>query len=76
MQLERRAEASRALLVAAPFAAVAFTLVVSSLLVAWAGAPRPLASMPRTSKRSTNLRACASAAPRRTTPARANAGLR
>lgn len=39
MQLERRAEASRALLVAAPFVAVAFTLLVSSLLVAWAGAP-------------------------------------
>lgn len=39
MQLERRTEASRALLVAAPFVAVAFTLLVSSLLVAWAGAP-------------------------------------
>jgi simple sugar transport system permease protein len=39
VQLERRTEASRALLVAAPFVAVAFTLVVSSLLVAWAGAP-------------------------------------
>jgi len=39
MQLERRIEASRALLVAAPFVAVAFTLLVSSLLVAWAGAP-------------------------------------
>jgi len=39
MQLERRAEASRALLVAAPFVAVVFTLLVSSLLVAWAGAP-------------------------------------
>lgn len=39
MQLERRTEASRSLLVAAPFVAVAFTLLVSSLLVAWAGAP-------------------------------------
>ena len=39
MHLERRTEASRALLVAAPFVAVAFTLLVSSLLVAWAGAP-------------------------------------
>ena len=39
MQLERRAEPSRALLVAAPFVAVVFTLLVSSLLVAWAGAP-------------------------------------
>jgi simple sugar transport system permease protein len=39
VQLERRTEASRTLLVAAPFVAVAFTLVVSSLLVAWAGAP-------------------------------------
>jgi simple sugar transport system permease protein len=39
MRLERRAEASRALLVAAPFVAVVFTLLVSSLLVAWAGAP-------------------------------------
>jgi len=39
VHLERRTEASRALLVAAPFVAVAFTLLVSSLLVAWAGAP-------------------------------------
>lgn len=39
MQLERRSEASRTLLVAAPFVAVAFTLLMSSLLVAWAGAP-------------------------------------
>jgi len=39
MRLERRAAVPRLLLVAAPFAAVAFTLVVSSLLVAWAGAP-------------------------------------
>ena len=39
MQLERRIEASRALLVAAPFVAVAFTLLVTSVLVAWAGAP-------------------------------------
>ncbi len=37
MRLEARAEASRALEIAAPFAAVAFTLVVCSLLVAWAG---------------------------------------
>jgi len=34
VHLERRTEASRALLVAAPFVAVAFTLLVSSLLVA------------------------------------------
>ena len=39
MRLERRASVSPAWLVAAPFAAVAFTLLVSSLLVAWAGAP-------------------------------------
>jgi len=39
VQLERRTEASRVLLVAAPFVAVAFTLLASSLLVAWAGAP-------------------------------------
>jgi simple sugar transport system permease protein len=39
MRLERRASVSPAWLLAAPFAAVAFTLLVSSLLVAWAGAP-------------------------------------
>jgi simple sugar transport system permease protein len=39
VRLERRAQVSPAWLLAAPFAAVAFTLLVSSLLVAWAGAP-------------------------------------
>ncbi len=39
MRLEARGQVSRAMLVGAPFAAVAFTLVVSSLFVAWAGAP-------------------------------------
>ncbi len=39
MRLERRAETPAALLLAAPLAAVAFTLLVTSLLVAWAGAP-------------------------------------
>jgi simple sugar transport system permease protein len=39
LRLERRAEPSRALQVAAPFVAVVFTLLVTSLLVAWAGAP-------------------------------------
>ncbi len=39
MRLERRAQVSPAWLLAAPFGAVAFTLLVSSLLVAWAGAP-------------------------------------
>jgi simple sugar transport system permease protein len=39
MRLEARADVSRVMLVAAPFAAVAFTLLVSSLFVAWAGAP-------------------------------------
>ena len=39
MRLEARAEVSRTLQVAAPFAAIAFTLVVCSLLVAWAGVP-------------------------------------
>jgi simple sugar transport system permease protein len=37
MRLEARAEVSRTLELAAPFAAVAFTLVFCSLLVAWAG---------------------------------------
>jgi simple sugar transport system permease protein len=39
MRLERRAQVSPAWVLAAPFGAVAFTLLVSSLLVAWAGAP-------------------------------------
>jgi simple sugar transport system permease protein len=39
VRLERRAQVSPAWLLAAPFGAVAFTLLVSSLLVAWAGAP-------------------------------------
>jgi general nucleoside transport system permease protein len=39
MRLERRPQTSRAVLAAAPFGAIAFTLLVSSLLVAWAGAP-------------------------------------
>jgi simple sugar transport system permease protein len=39
MRLESRGEISRGWLVAAPFAAIAFTLVVASLFVAWAGAP-------------------------------------
>ena len=39
LQLERRAAASHRAMLVAPFAAVAFTLVVTSLLVAWAGAP-------------------------------------
>ena len=39
MRLEARAEVSRTLQVAAPFAATAVTLVVCSLLVAWAGVP-------------------------------------
>ena len=39
MRLEKRAAASRPALVLAPLAAIAFTLLVSSLLVLWAGAP-------------------------------------
>lgn len=39
MRLERRTETPAAVLAAAPLAAVAFTLAVTSLLVAWAGAP-------------------------------------
>ena len=39
MHLERRAQVSRPLQWAAPFIAVAFTLLVSAGLVAWAGAP-------------------------------------
>ena len=38
-RLEARDHAPRALLLGAPLAAIAFTLAVSSLLVAWAGAP-------------------------------------
>lgn len=39
MRLERRTTTPAALLVAAPLGAVLFTLAVTSLLVAWAGAP-------------------------------------
>jgi len=39
MRLERRTETPAAVLAAAPLAAIAFTLAVTSLLVAWAGAP-------------------------------------
>lgn len=39
MRLERRAQTSRAALLLAPVGAIAFTLMVTSLLVAWAGAP-------------------------------------
>ncbi|HAJ11570.1 MAG: ABC transporter permease [Hydrogenophaga sp.] len=39
MRLERRSQTSAAALVLAPLGAVAFTLLVSSLLVLWAGAP-------------------------------------
>ncbi|MBC8056932.1 MAG: ABC transporter permease [Rhizobiales bacterium] len=39
MRLEARGDVSRVMLVAAPFAAVVFTLLISSLFVAWAGAP-------------------------------------
>ena len=39
MRLERRTQASRTALVAAPLAAVAVTLLICALLVAWAGAP-------------------------------------
>lgn len=39
MRLERRSTTPAALLVAAPLGAVVFTLLVTSLLVAWAGAP-------------------------------------
>jgi simple sugar transport system permease protein len=39
MQLERRAQTSRAMLLAAPVGAVLATLAITSLLVAWAGAP-------------------------------------
>ena len=39
LRLEARAHAPRALLLGAPLLAIVFTLAVSSLLVAWAGAP-------------------------------------
>ncbi len=39
MRLEARAQRSRVAIVLAPFAAIAFTLGVTMLLVAWAGAP-------------------------------------
>ena len=39
MQLERRTSTPRALLLGAPIAAVVVTLAITSLLVAWAGAP-------------------------------------
>jgi simple sugar transport system permease protein len=39
MRLERRPSTPAALLVAAPLGAIAFTLAITSLLVAWAGAP-------------------------------------
>lgn len=39
MRLERRTESPALLLLAAPVGALAFTLLVTSLLVAWAGAP-------------------------------------
>jgi ABC-type uncharacterized transport system permease subunit len=39
MHLERRATPSRLLQLAAPLLAIAFTLAVAALLVAWAGAP-------------------------------------
>jgi len=39
VRLEARGQVSRSMQIAAPFAAIAFTLVVCSLLVAWAGVP-------------------------------------
>ncbi len=39
MRLERRSEVSRRVLVLAPLGAIAATLAITSLLVAWAGAP-------------------------------------
>ena len=39
MRLERRAQTSRTALVVAPLAAIAVTLLICALLVAWAGAP-------------------------------------
>jgi general nucleoside transport system permease protein len=39
MRLEKRTQTSRTALVLAPIGAIAFTLLISSLLVLWAGAP-------------------------------------
>lgn len=39
MRLERRSESSRLALLLAPLGAIGFTLLISSLLVMWAGAP-------------------------------------
>ena len=39
MRLEKRTEVSKAALLLAPIAAISFTLLVSALLVLWAGAP-------------------------------------
>jgi ABC-type uncharacterized transport system permease subunit len=39
MRLEKRTEVSKLALLLAPLAAIAFTLLVSALLVLWAGAP-------------------------------------
>jgi general nucleoside transport system permease protein len=39
MRLEKRTQTSRAALILAPIGAIAFTLLVTSLLVLWAGAP-------------------------------------
>ncbi len=39
MRLEKRTQASKLALVLAPIGAIAFTLLISSLLVLWAGAP-------------------------------------
>ena len=39
MRLERRSTSSATALLLAPLGAVAFTLLITSLLVAWAGAP-------------------------------------
>ena len=39
MRLEKRSEVSKAALLLAPIGAIAFTLLVSALLVLWAGAP-------------------------------------
>ena len=39
MRIERRAQVSRTMQLGAPFIALAFTLLISSVLVAWAGAP-------------------------------------
>ena len=39
MRLEKRTQTSRTALLLAPVGAIAFTLLVSALLVLWAGAP-------------------------------------